>query len=225
MKNGLVQSSTFLETFTYSSVKMSLIEVESSKLFEAKEDIAKSLEKLVWSNGDSPIVTFYVFMFYRILDVYRSREIEFKKIASQQAMKKRLLLKSEGEVVSSDSGIIYIDLVEERGRVRKITNNIADFFGYAKEDIINSNINQFMPSMFGKAHGKFLSNFIDKGRIKLLKERKRIVFGKNKMKFIFPVNVRLKTEHLLNQEFGASAVLSAVDSSSEYMIIGKNGRI
>jgi hypothetical protein len=53
-----------------------------------------------------------------------------------------------------------------------------------------------MPRLFGKYHAKFLSNFIDKGRIKLLKEKNRVVFGKNKKKFIFPVNVRLKTEHL-----------------------------
>ena len=46
--NGVLQTIAFLETFTYSSVKMSHIEVESSKLFDVKKDIGKKLEKLVW---------------------------------------------------------------------------------------------------------------------------------------------------------------------------------
>lgn len=91
--------------------------------------------------------------------------------------------------------------------------------------MIGFNINLFMPTIFGKNHAKFLSNFIDKGRIKLLKEKDRIIFAKNKKKFIFPVNVRLKAEHLLDNEFGASALLSGVDTNSEYILIGKNGRI
>jgi hypothetical protein len=35
--------------------------------------------------------------------------------------------------------------------------------------MLGFNINLFMPTLFGKYHGKFLSNFVDKGRIKLLK--------------------------------------------------------
>ena len=107
-------------------------------------------------------------------------------------------MKAEGESFPTESGIIYIDLVEERGKIRKITRNVSDFFGYAREDMVGFNINLFMPTIFGKNHAKFLSNFIDKGRIKLLKEKDRVIFAKNKKKFIFPVNIRLKAEHLLN---------------------------
>jgi len=59
--------------------------------------------------------------------------------------------------------------------------------------MLGFNINLFMPTLFGKYHAKFLSNFVDKGRIKLLKSKNRMVFGKNKKKFIFPFNVQLKT--------------------------------
>jgi hypothetical protein len=91
--------------------------------------------------------------------------------------------------------------------------------------MLGFNINLFMPTLFGKHHAKFLSNFIDKGRIRLLKERTRVVFGRNKRKFIFPLNIKLKTEHLQQNEFGASALLSCVDTNSEFLLIGKNGRI
>lgn len=59
--------------------------------------------------------------------------------------------------------------------------------------MVGFNINLFMPTLFGKYHARFLSNFIDKGRIKLLKEKTRMVFGKNKEKFVFPISIKLKT--------------------------------
>lgn len=106
-----------------------------------------------------------------------------------------------------------------------MTSNLCGAFGYSKEDMIGFNINLFMPTIFGKNHAKFLSNFIDKGRIRLLKEKVRVVFAKNKKKFIFPANIRLKAEHLLDNEFGASALISGVDTNSDFMIIGKQGKI
>lgn len=79
-----------------------------------------------------------------------------------------------------------------------MTQNICQWLGYAREDMVGFNINLFMPTMFGKNHGKFLSNFIDKGRIRLLKEKERMVLAKNKKKFLIPINARLKAEHLLD---------------------------
>ena len=175
--------------------------------------------------GESGSVGLALFVFYRMLEVYRSRENELKKLGGQQSLKKRLMQKAEGEAVAEEQGIIYIDLVEERGRIRKITLAISEFFGYSKEDMVGFNINLFMPSLFGKCHAKFLSNFIDKGRIKLLKERTRVVFGKNKKKFIFPINIKLKTEHLQHDQFGASALISRIDTSSEFLIAGVHARL
>jgi hypothetical protein len=91
--------------------------------------------------------------------------------------------------------------------------------------MVGFNINLFMPTLFGKYHAKFLSNFIDKGRIKLLKERTRVVFGRNKKKFIFPINIKLKTEHLQHDQFGASALITKIDTNSEYFIAGVQARI
>ena len=79
-----------------------------------------------------------------------------------------------------ESGIIYIDLVEERGKIRKITRSVSDFFGYAREDLVGFNINLFMQAIFSKNHARFLSNLKDKGRIRLLKEKDRVIFAKNK---------------------------------------------
>lgn len=58
--------------------------------------------------------------------------------------------------------------------------------------MVGFNIKRFMPSIFSKHHDKFLSNFVERGKIRLLRSKERVIFGKNKKKFIFPINVRLK---------------------------------
>lgn len=68
--------------------------------------------------------------------------------------------KAEVNIFSSDHGTIYIDLIEERGKIVKITRNISEFFGYNKAEIVDMNIDGFMPSIFGRCHNKFLGNFI-----------------------------------------------------------------
>lgn len=66
-------------------------------------------------------------------------------------------------------------------------------YGNTYEDMLYFNINQFMPRIFGKNHHKFLSNFIEMGKIKILADKNRILFAKNKEKFIFPLKARLRT--------------------------------
>ena len=77
-----------------------------------------------------------------------------------------------------------------------MTKNIPIFFNNKPEDMLQFNIKLFMPRIFSRHHPKFLSNFVDFGRIKLLNLKEVMVFGKDKNKFIFPVNARVKTEHL-----------------------------
>lgn len=44
-----------------------------------------------------------------------------------------------------------------------------------------------MPRLFSKNHNKFLSNFIEHGKVKIIGSKKRLLMAKNKNKFIFMV--------------------------------------
>jgi len=79
---------------------MAQVEAESKKLFELKTGIEKKLEQMAWTWGDNGTVLLGVFVFYRLLEVYRSREAEFKKMGNQQVLKKRLLQKAEGDGIT-----------------------------------------------------------------------------------------------------------------------------
>jgi hypothetical protein len=46
---------------------------------------------------------------------------------------------------------------------------MCDAFFYSRDEMVNFNIKRFMPTIFARYHDRFLSNFIEKGKIKLLK--------------------------------------------------------
>mgnify|MGYP000888460380 FL=1 len=98
-------------------------------------------------------------------------------------------------------------------------------FGYPKSEMVDMNIDGYMPSIFARCHDRFLCNFIEKGEITLLKEKQRIVFGKNKKHFIFPFNIRLKVENMNEGAFGACALLTKLITNKEYILYGKKGCI
>ena len=79
-----------------------------------------------------------------------------------------------------------------RGKIVNITNNLCKAFNHDKADMVNKNINHFMPRIFGRYHDKYLRNFIERGSFKILKSKEKVFFARNNKKFIFPINVRLK---------------------------------
>jgi hypothetical protein len=96
LKQTITASSAFLDIFTYSTLKMGQVQTEAERITKMKKSIEDKLESLVVDCYDNPSVAFSIFVFYRYLEPYRSRELEFKKSAGQLALKKRLLLKAEG---------------------------------------------------------------------------------------------------------------------------------
>ncbi len=106
-----------------------------------------------------------------------------------------------------------------------MTKKMCQVFGYPKEDMTSMNINQFMPRLFGYHHAKFLNNFIEKGKIKLLTYNERDIFGKNKKKFIFPLKVSLKAEYLQDNFFGSSGLVKQIDTFSEFILVDRYGKI
>lgn len=42
----------------------------------------------------------------------------------------------------------------------KITRNVCDLFGYPKNEMVEMNIDGYMPSIFARCHDRFLCNFI-----------------------------------------------------------------
>jgi hypothetical protein len=159
----------FHELFLYSTIKTSSVKAESALIFEKKKMLEDQVYNIIANYSENTRLNLIIFVFYRYLEVYKSNESELKKISSQKLLKKRIYQKKEANIFNPEFGSIYIDLVEERGKILNITSNMCEAFGYTREEMIAFNIRRYMPTIFSRNHDRFLSNFVEKGKIKLLK--------------------------------------------------------
>ena len=60
---------------------------------------------------DNTRLNLIIFIFYKYLEVYKSKESDFKKLSSQQMLKKRIYSKNEVNIFSPEYGSIFIDLI------------------------------------------------------------------------------------------------------------------
>jgi len=67
----------------------------------------------------------------------------------------------------------------------------ASLFGYDKNELTNKKVNEIMPPLYAKYHDKFLDNYLNNKESKYF-SRDRLLFGKNKSGFIFPVFIIIK---------------------------------
>jgi len=44
-------------------------------------------------------------------------------------------------------------------------------YGYTREEMVGFNVKRFMPAIYSKHHDRFLSNFVEKGKIRLLRSK------------------------------------------------------
>ena len=70
----------------------------------------------------------------------------------------------------------------------------------------------------------YLDNFVERGRIIVVRSEIRVILGKNKGQFLVPINTRLRIE-TSPTEFGATALITPVNLTFGYMILNEKGQI
>ncbi|KAM3130949.1 hypothetical protein pb186bvf_016972 [Paramecium bursaria] len=126
------------------------------------------------------------------------------------------------QIHDRDNCVIQITLLQPRGTIIKSTRMFAKYLGYRDEEIIDQNIKKFMPSIIAADHDLYLNNFVERGRINIVKKDKRLILAKHKSGFLIPINVRLKLEVGID-EFGSSALISPWSENFAYVLLNQKG--
>lgn len=72
-------------------------------------------------------------------------------------------------------------------------------------------------------HPAYLDNFIEKGKMNIVKVEERFLIGKNKSGFIFPFKVNIRLETNSNDDIGASGLVMPFTDNLDYLLINKFG--
>ncbi|CAD8174993.1 unnamed protein product [Paramecium pentaurelia] len=127
-------------------------------------------------------------------------------------------------IYNQNSCVVQITLLQPRGNVIKYTRSFQQVIQYKDDEIMNQNIKKFIPSIIASDHDQYLNNFVETGRINVLKRELRIILVKLKSEFVIPINTRLRIE-VNSLEFGAQALMTPVNYSYGYLMLNEQGQI
>ncbi|CAK56775.1 unnamed protein product (macronuclear) [Paramecium tetraurelia] len=136
----------------------------------------------------------------------------------------QFLQSAEKIIYDPGSCVIQITLLQPRGNVIRYTRSFQKAIGFKDEEIQNQNINRFMPQIIANDHDLYLDNFVERGRINVVKTAVRVILGKTKSQFVVPINTRLRIE-ASPTEFGATALITPVNLTYGYMMLNEQGQI
>ncbi|CAD8084665.1 unnamed protein product [Paramecium sonneborni] len=136
----------------------------------------------------------------------------------------QFLQSAEKIIYDPGSCVIQITLLQPRGNVIRYTRSFQRAIGYKDEEIQDQNINRFMPQIIANDHDLYLDNFVERGRINVVRSAVRVILGKTKSQFVVPINTRLRIE-ASPIEFGATALITPVNLTYGYMMLNESGQI
>lgn len=93
----------------------------------------------------------------------RTRDVTARKRAEEALLQSEALTRSV--VYSAVDGIITIDAA---GAVRSFNPGAERLFGYAAEEVIGRNVNMLMPSPYREEHDRYIGNYLETGRKKII---------------------------------------------------------
>ena len=111
------------------------------------------------------------------------------------------------------------------GKVLSCSESLQPMFGYNHRELLSQNINMIMPRFFQEKHDKFILDFYNTGRSRIMACEDTLVFGKNQQNEIFPVTINLSIQPNLEQGIMYTALLTRIKNENQYIFFGENGEI
>ncbi|CAK56795.1 unnamed protein product (macronuclear) [Paramecium tetraurelia] len=127
-------------------------------------------------------------------------------------------------IYDQHSCVVQITLLQPRGDVIRYTRSFQQLIQFKDDEILNQNIKKFIPSIIANGHDQYLNNFVETGRINVLKRELRIILVKQKSEFVIPINTRLRIE-VNPLEFGAQALMTSVNQTYGYLMLNEQGQV
>ncbi|CAD8172443.1 unnamed protein product [Paramecium octaurelia] len=127
-------------------------------------------------------------------------------------------------IYDQHSCVVQITLLQPRGDVIRYTRSFQQLIEFKDDEILNQNIKNFIPSIIANGHDQYLNNFVETGRINVLKRELRIILVKLKSGFVIPINTRLRIE-VNPLEFGAQALMTSVNQTYGYLMLNEQGQV
>ena len=135
------------------------------------------------------------------------------------------------DIGDSSTPTIYVSGDPDKlGIITAINLACSSVFGYNKSELINRNIKLLMPTIYAKYHDQFLLDYItNEGKPNWGKamNKERVIFGKHKSYYIFPIIISLKAiqNNYQSLQFSGTFRMDRFFKIISYMIVYNEGMI
>ncbi|CAD8067182.1 unnamed protein product [Paramecium sonneborni] len=163
-----------------------------------------------------------IHLFYKYIN-FNKRKIEIPTIDSSLAYKFQNSI--NGILFHKEASLVYLTLLDTKGIIKNYTKTFRDALCTLDCEIMNNSINNFIPDIIAKVHDQYLDNFVERGRINIMKSDRRFLLVKNKLGFIFPIIAKVRLETDLRTDFGSSALILPTYQNYHYIMLNKYGLV
>ncbi|CAK65785.1 unnamed protein product (macronuclear) [Paramecium tetraurelia] len=195
---------------------------DGKQLQNKNKELEKSLKYLFKQNPISPECSLLISLFYKYI-YFNHKKIEIPSLDSQLVYK--FQNSNNGILFLKDAALVYLTLVDTKGIIKNYTKTFKQAVYASDSQILNNSINDFIPKIIAKVHDQFLDNFVEQGRIHIMKSEKRFLLVKNKKGFIFPIIAKVRLETNLFNDFGSSALILPANNNYHYILLNYYGLI
>ncbi|CAD8064038.1 unnamed protein product [Paramecium sonneborni] len=195
---------------------------DGKKLQILNANLEKSLKQLFKCNPVSPECSLLITLFYKYI-YFNHKKIEIPQLDSTIVYKFQTSI--NGILFLKDACLVYLTLVDTKGLIKNYTQTFKQAVCADDKQILNNSINNFIPKIIAKVHDQFLDNFVEQGRINIMKSDQRFLLVKNMKGFIFPIIAKVRLETNLFNDFGSSALILPSDNNYHYILLNYNGLI
>ncbi|KAL4438778.1 hypothetical protein ABPG74_013451 [Tetrahymena malaccensis] len=156
-------------------------------------------------------------IFQITLDFYNFSK---KKLDQKQKQNQKSISYQE-DVFSSECCSVYCSLIGQSINIKRISKNFQQIFQMEQTYVIGQDISYLLPQIMHDAHDLSINEFINLGNNdSVINSGERFAFAINGNGFIFPVNIRIKTEKFSN-DFGVTALIKQVNDSKHFIILNE----
>ncbi|CAD8050843.1 unnamed protein product [Paramecium primaurelia] len=195
---------------------------DGKELQNINTELENSLKQLFKQNPISPECQLLISLFYKYI-YFNHKKIEIPSLDSPQVYK--FQNSNNGILFQKDASLVYLTLVDTKGIIKNYTRTFKQAVQADDSQILNNSINNFIPTIIARVHDQFLDNFVEQGRINIMKSEKRFLLVKNKKGFIFPIIAKVRLETNLYNDFGSSALILPADNNYHYILLNYYGLI
>ncbi|CAK75992.1 unnamed protein product (macronuclear) [Paramecium tetraurelia] len=161
-----------------------------------------------------------IHLFYKYIN-FNKRKIEIPALDSSLAYKFSNSI--NGILFHKEASLVYLTLLDTKGIIKNYTKTFRDALCTIDSEIMNNSINNFIPDIIAEVHDQYLDNFVERGRINIMKSDRRFLLVKNKLGFIFPIIAKVRLETDLGSDFGSSALILPTYQNYHYIMLNKHG--